>query len=66
MAGQAGDDDSPIDDLRDRARQLVRLLDVYSERLRRMRERNRRVEAEIAAFEQELERLRQWLEGRAD
>lgn len=66
MAGQAGDDDSPIDDLRDRARQLMRLLDVYSERLRRMRERNRRVEAEIAAFEQELERLRQWLEGRAD
>lgn len=38
--------------------ELRALLDDFSVRLRRMRQRNRHVEEEIASFEAELERLR--------
>ena len=37
----------------------------FSDRLRRMRERNRQVEQEIVSFEGELERVRRWLRERS-
>ena len=64
MAAEPGDDETLVGDVRDKARELTRLLDTYSERLRRMRQRNRELEEEIASFERELERLRGWLEER--
>lgn len=56
-----------VSDVKEKADELGRLLDDFSQRLRRMRRRNREVEQEIASFEQDLERLRAWLEEhRAD
>ncbi len=54
-----------VREVRDKAQELESLLDDFSDRLRRMRQRNRQVEEEIASFEGELERLRrQVLEAR--
>jgi uncharacterized protein Yka (UPF0111/DUF47 family) len=36
-------------------------LNVFSERLRSMRRRNRQLEEEIGAFEEEIDQLRDWL-----
>ena len=49
-------------EVRERTEELASLLDDFGDRLRRMRQRNREVEQEITSFEQELERLRSWLD----
>jgi uncharacterized coiled-coil protein SlyX len=53
--------DQFVDELRDKAVELERLLDDFSQRLRRMRTRNREVQEEISSFEDDLDGLRQWL-----
>jgi hypothetical protein len=47
-----------VREVRVKTRELASRLDDFSDRLRRMRQRNREVEQDIAAFESELERLR--------
>ena len=44
--------------VRAKAHELEELLNDFSDRLRRMRQRNRQLEAEIASFEEDLDRLR--------
>ncbi len=51
-------DDEPYAEIQKKAEELHRLLDDFSDRLRRMRQRNRQVEEEIVGFERELERMR--------
>lgn len=59
-----------VREVREKAKELESLLDDFSDRLRRMRQRNRQVEEEIASFEGELDRLRKEIldagEGDAD
>jgi chromosome segregation ATPase len=50
-----------VSEVKEKTKELERLLDDFSGRLRRMRQRNREVEQEIATFEGDLERLRRWL-----
>jgi predicted RNase H-like nuclease (RuvC/YqgF family) len=50
-----------VESLGEKSRRLEALLDDYGGRLRRMRQRNRELEQEIGEFEQELERLKEWL-----
>lgn len=50
-----------VGEVKEKARELETLLDEFSERLRRMRQRNRQVEQEIVSFEEDLDRLRRWL-----
>jgi uncharacterized protein Yka (UPF0111/DUF47 family) len=50
-----------VAEVREKADELERLLDNFSQRLRRMREQNRQVQDEIASFEDDLDRLRRWL-----
>ena len=52
------DKDRVLQEVRAATRELDRLLDDFSSRLRRMRQRNRELEQEIASFEAELDRLR--------
>lgn len=47
-----------VREVREKTQELASLLDDFSDRLRRMRQRNREVEQEIASFESELDRLR--------
>jgi hypothetical protein len=47
-----------VEEVKEEARELAMLLDDFSGRLRRMRQRNRQVEQEIVDFEKELRRLR--------
>ena len=47
-----------VREVREKTQELASLLDDFSDRLRRMRQRNREVEHEIASFESELDRLR--------
>ena len=47
-----------VREVREKTQELASLLDDFSDRLRRMRQRNREVELEIASFESELDRLR--------
>lgn len=47
-----------VREVREKARALESLLDDFSDRLRRMRQRNRQLQDEIAGFETELDRLR--------
>jgi uncharacterized protein Yka (UPF0111/DUF47 family) len=47
-----------ITEVQAKAKELERLLNDFSDRLRRLRQRNRQVEEEIASFEEELDRLR--------
>jgi chromosome segregation ATPase len=62
-----GDADTTlVSEVREKTKELGRLLDAYSERLRRMRQRNRELEDEITSFEADLERLRLWLSERID
>ncbi len=53
-----------VSEVREKTKELEGLLDAYSERLRRMRRRNRELEQEIASFEADLDRLRGWLADR--
>jgi predicted nuclease with TOPRIM domain len=50
-----------VDRVAVRVRELESQLNTFSERLRSMRRRNRQLEDEIAAFEQEIDQLRDWL-----
>lgn len=50
-----------VGEVKEKTRELEKLLDDFSERLRRMRQRNRQVEEDIASFESDLDRLRDWL-----
>ena len=50
-----------VDRVAVRVRQLESHLNTFSERLRSMRRRNRELEEEIAGFEEEIDRLRDWL-----
>jgi predicted nuclease with TOPRIM domain len=58
--------DAFVQELREKTRELGSMLDAYSERLRRMRQRNRELEEEISSFEADLDRLREWLVDRLD
>ena len=53
--------ESLVSEVKEKTKELERLLDEFSERLRRMRQRNRQVEQEIVSFEEDLDRLRRWL-----
>jgi uncharacterized protein Yka (UPF0111/DUF47 family) len=55
------DDDSLVVQVREKTKELEKLLDEFSDRLRRMRQRNRQLEGEIVSFEEDLDRLRRWL-----
>lgn len=50
-----------VEELREKTVELERLLDDFSQRLRRLRTRNRQVQEEIASFEEDLDGLRRWL-----
>jgi septal ring factor EnvC (AmiA/AmiB activator) len=50
-----------VDRVATRIRELEGHRTSFSERLRAMRRRNRQLEQEIAVFEEEIERLRDWL-----
>ena len=50
-----------VDEVKEKTKELEKLLDEFSERLRRMRQRNRQLEQEIVSFEEDLDRLRGWL-----
>lgn len=50
-----------VGEVKEKTQELEKLLDDFSERLRRMRQRNRQVEEDIASFESDLDRLRDWL-----
>ena len=52
------DEQQIVREVREKAQELESLLDDFGDRLRRMRQRNRQVEEEIASFEGELDRLR--------
>ena len=55
---QGNDKERVLQEVRVATRELGELLDDFSGRLRRMRQRNRQLEEEISSFEEELERLR--------
>lgn len=61
--GTEGDvsEETIVDRVAVRVRELESQLNTFSERLRSMRRRNRQLEDEIAAFEQEIDQLRDWL-----
>jgi uncharacterized protein Yka (UPF0111/DUF47 family) len=50
-----------VGEVKDKTKELERLLDEFSQRLRGMRQRNRQLEQEIVSFEEDLDRLRRWL-----
>lgn len=54
-----------VDRVAVRVRELESQLNTFSERLRSMRRRNRQLEDEIAAFEEEIDTLRAWLSEQA-
>jgi predicted nuclease with TOPRIM domain len=54
-----------VDRVAVRVRELESQLNTFSERLRSMRRRNRQLEDEIAAFEEEIDKLRAWLSEQA-
>ena len=57
MTSKEGDG-GVVDEVREKARALESMLDDFGDRLRRMRQRNRQLEEEIASFERDLDRLR--------
>jgi septal ring factor EnvC (AmiA/AmiB activator) len=50
-----------VDRVAVRVRELESQLTAFSDRLRSTRRRNRQLEEEIAAFEEEIDTLRDWL-----
>lgn len=54
-------DDTIVDRVAVRVRELEEKLDDFSDRLRAMRHRNRQVQEEIASFEEAIDELRSWL-----
>jgi polyhydroxyalkanoate synthesis regulator phasin len=61
VAEPARDEPDLVEEVREKAGELARLLDTFSQRLRRMREQNKQVQGEIDSFEGDLDRLRRWL-----
>lgn len=59
-------DEAIVDRVAGRIRELEAHLDAFGERLRAMRRRNRELEQEIAAFEEEIDHLRAWLRGQRE
>jgi len=55
------DDPAYIASVKQRTEELEKILAEFSDRLRRMRERNRRTQEEIASFQNELDELHDWL-----
>jgi phage shock protein A len=55
------DDATYIQSVKDRTQELDKVLDEFSERLRRMRQRNRQTQQEIESFQTELDELQDWL-----
>ena len=55
------DDLEIVDRVAVRVRELESQLEAFGERLRSMRRRNKQLEEEIVAFEQEIDQLRDWL-----
>jgi prefoldin subunit 5 len=55
------DDSAYIASIKARTEDLEKVLTQFSERLRRMRERNRRTQQEIESFQKELDELHDWL-----
>jgi hypothetical protein len=57
-----GDADAKlVVEVKEKTREIAQLLDDFSGRLRRMRQRNRQLEQKIVSFEDDLDRLRRWL-----
>lgn len=54
-------DEQIVEHVAVRVRELETHLEAFSERLRNMRRRNRELEQEIATFEEDIDRLRDWL-----
>lgn len=50
-----------VSEVKEKTKDLEKLLDEFGDRLRRMRQRNRQLEQEIGSFEEDLDRLRRWL-----
>lgn len=63
---EPGEDDRLVEEVRQRTKELDRLLVDFGDRLRRMRQRNRELSEEIESFEGDLENLRRWLNRRVD
>jgi septal ring factor EnvC (AmiA/AmiB activator) len=59
-------DEQIVEHVAVRVHELQTHLDAFSERLRNMRRRNRELEAEIASFEDDIARLRDWLRGQQE
>jgi predicted RNase H-like nuclease (RuvC/YqgF family) len=59
----SANDDGPayITSVKERTEELERVLKEFSDRLRRMRERNRETQREIESFQNELDTLHDWL-----
>ena len=55
------DDPAYIASVKERTEELERVLSEFSDRLRRMRERNREAQREIESFQNELDELHDWL-----
>jgi phage shock protein A len=55
------DDPAYIASVKERTEELEKVLSEFSDRLRRMRERNRQTQREIESFQSELDALRDWL-----
>ena len=54
-------DPAYIAQVKERAEDLEQVLEQFSDRLRRMRERNRETQQEIERFQKELDELHDWL-----
>ena len=54
-------DPAYIASVKERTEELEKVLNEFSDRLRRMRERNRQTQREIESFQSELDALRDWL-----
>lgn len=63
MSGQDADP-AYIASVKERTEELERVLSEFGDRLRRMRERNRRTQEEIESFQGELDELQDWLTRR--
>jgi chromosome segregation ATPase len=61
MSEPSQDDPAYIADVKERTEELEKVLNEFSTRLRRMRERNRKAQQEIESFQGELDELHDWL-----
>ena len=55
------DDSAYIESVKERTEELDKVLSEFGDRLRRMRERNKRTQQEIESFQKELDDLHDWL-----